>query len=500
MSVVNDLSDPIRNSSMLNQWIKRVFGGRKAAPAKAPEPPVENLAERRARIAAGLRIIAREQHSISRKQISQNALRVLYKLRDAGFHAYLVGGAVRDLMLGITPKDFDVATDAHPDQVKQLFRNCRLIGRRFRLAHVHFGDEIIEVATFRGSAADEDAGIEGREVVDGRILRDNVYGSIEEDAVRRDFTVNALYYAIDDFSVRDYVGAVADINARVLRLIGDPLERYREDPVRMLRACRLAAKLNFTVEATAARAMHEQAGLILNAAPARLFDECLKLFMSGHGLKSYQQLIEHGMFKVLFPELAEQVAQHAGARQMVEAALNATDQRVLDGRPVTPAYLFAAMFWPWLVEARKRLPPAQAAEATRIAGERILDKQVRRIALPKRYSVPMADIWALQDRLEASRKKRAGKLVQHPKFRAAFDFLILRAEFEPALREQVQYWQQLLSQQEPRSAQEPAEADLVESDASEPDESDTGPDGPRKKRRRRRRRKPKAAAAPSSEP
>lgn len=476
---------------MLNQWIKRVFGGRKAKPAKVEAAPLESLADRRARIAAGLRIIVREQHTISRKQISQNALRVLYKLRDAGFHAYLVGGAVRDLMLGITPKDFDVATDAHPEQVKQLFRNCRLIGRRFRLAHVHFGDEIIEVATFRGSAADEEAGTEGREVVDGRILRDNVYGSIEEDAIRRDFTVNALYYAIEDFSVRDYVNAKADIEARVLRLIGDPIERYREDPVRMLRACRLAAKLNFTVEAAAARAMHEQAALILNAAPARLFDECLKLFMSGHGLRSYQQLTEHGMFKVLFPELAEQVAGHPGARQMVEAALNATDQRVLDGRPVTPAYLFAAMFWPWLVESKKRLPPAQAADGTRIAGERLLDKQVRRIALPKRYSVPMAEIWALQDRLEASRKKRAGKLVAHPKFRAAFDFLCLRAEFEPGLKDQVDYWQQLLHQHAQREQPEGSESDVLEGETGEVEHHETS-DRPKKKRRRRRR-KPKAA-------
>ncbi|AVP96871.1 polynucleotide adenylyltransferase PcnB [Ahniella affigens] len=481
---------------MLNQWIKRVFGGRKAKPAKVEPAPIENLADRRARIAAGLRVIARDQHSISRKQISQNALRVLYKLRDAGFHAYLVGGAVRDLMLGITPKDFDVATDAHPEQVKQLFRNCRLIGRRFRLAHVHFGDEIIEVATFRGSAADEDGGAEAREVVDGRILRDNVYGSIEEDAIRRDFTVNALYYAIEDFSVRDYVGAVADIDARLLRLIGDPTERYREDPVRMLRACRLAAKLNFTVEATAARAMHDQAALILNAAPARLFDECLKLFMSGHGLRSYQQLTEHGMFNVLFPELAEQVAAHAGARQMVEAALNATDQRVLDGRPVTPAYLFAAMFWPWLVEARKRLPPAQAPDATRIAGERVLDKQVRRIALPKRYSVPMAEIWALQDRLEASRKKRAGKLASHPKFRAAYDFLCLRAEFEPGLKDQVHYWQQVFQQQDQRGQADGSDPDAPEAESPEVEATEV-PDGSPKKKRRRRRRKPKTAPSPA---
>ncbi len=381
---------------MIKKWINRVFGGKPtSAPPERTDRP-ENVAERRARIAVGLKVLSRDQHNISRRQISPNALRVLYKLRDAGYHAYLVGGAVRDLLLEVTPKDFDIATDAHPEQVKQLFRNCRLIGRRFRLAHVHFGEEIIEVATFRGSASDDDVeGGSDREVLNGRILRDNVYGSIEEDAVRRDFTVNALYYAIEDFSVRDYVGAHADIEARLLRLIGEPVERYREDPVRMLRACRLAAKLDFKVEASSAKAMHDNAALILTASPARLFDECIKLFMSGHGLKSFHQLTEHGLFKVMFPEVADQVAKTPGARQMIEATLQATDQRVLDGRPVSPAFLFATLLWPWLVEVRKKLPAQNANEATRIAGDRILDLQVKRMALPKRFSVPMSDIWAL---------------------------------------------------------------------------------------------------------
>ena len=228
-----------------------------------------------------LRVIPRDQHTISRKDISPNALRVLYRLRESGFGAYLVGGAVRDLLVGGHPKDFDVATSATPEEVKALFRNCRLIGRRFRLAHVVFGREIIEVATFR---ANIDDGSGDRELDNGRLVRDNVYGTIEDDAIRRDFTCNALYYAIEDFSVRDYCGGFEDVQARLMKLIGDPELRYQEDPVRMLRAVRLAAKLNFDIEAGTAEPIPRLAGLLSEAAPARLFEEILKLFLSGHGV------------------------------------------------------------------------------------------------------------------------------------------------------------------------------------------------------------------------
>ena len=246
--------------------------------------------ESRTDITPALRIIPRDQHIISRKNISKAALRVLYRLNEVGYTAYLVGGAVRDLLLGLHPKDFDIATSATPDEVKKLFRNCRLIGRRFRLAHVVFGPEIIEVATFRGLGEE---GAEGdRHIVDGRIVRDNIWGTIEEDAVRRDFRVNALYYDISDFSVRDYVGGMQDLQDRVLRLIGDPVTRYREDPVRMLRAARLAAKLDMRID-TAAMAPFETLGpLLADAAPARLFDESLKMFLGGQGLKSFRML-EH---------------------------------------------------------------------------------------------------------------------------------------------------------------------------------------------------------------
>ncbi|MFZ1390582.1 MAG: polynucleotide adenylyltransferase PcnB, partial [Dokdonella sp.] len=251
------------------------------------------------------RIIPRAEHGISRKNISNGALRVLYRLHEAGYKAFLVGGAVRDLLLGGHPKDFDIATDATPEQTRALFRNCRLIGRRFRLAHVVFGHEIVEVATFRGIG---EVGDSDRHVVDGRIVRDNVYGTIEEDAIRRDFSVNALYYDIADFSVRDYVGGIADLQQRTMRLIGDAEQRYREDPVRMLRAARLAAKLDFAIAPEAEAPIKVLAPLLADVAPARLFDESLKLFLSGHGLESLRRLHNLGLLGQIFPATAAALA------------------------------------------------------------------------------------------------------------------------------------------------------------------------------------------------
>jgi poly(A) polymerase len=291
-----------------------------------------------------LRIIPRDQHIISRKNISKAALRVLYRLNEAGYTAYLVGGAVRDLLLGLHPKDFDVATSATPDEVKRLFRNCRLIGRRFRLAHVVFGPEIIEVATFRGLGEE---GIEGdRHIVDGRIVRDNIWGSIEEDAIRRDFRVNAMYYDISDFSVRDYVDGSRDLDDRVLRLIGDPVTRYREDPVRMLRAARLAAKLDMQIDAAAMAPFETLGPLLAEAAPARLFDESLKMFLGGQGLKSFRMLEKCGLLKFLFPATARALKRGDQAlRSLVEQGLANTDTRIAEGKSVTPAFLFAVLLW-----------------------------------------------------------------------------------------------------------------------------------------------------------
>lgn len=301
--------------------------------------------EARTKVTPALTIIPREQHVISRKNISKAALRVLYRLNEAGYAAYLVGGAVRDLLLGGHPKDFDVATSATPEEVKKLFRNCRLIGRRFRLAHVVFGPEIIEVATFRGTG--EEDGSEGdRHIVDGRIVRDNVWGTIEEDAVRRDFRVNALYYDISDFSVRDYVGGMQDVENKVLHLIGDPATRYREDPVRMLRAARLAAKLEFRIDPKASAPFEELGPLLAEAAPARLFDESLKLFLAGHGLKSFRMLEKCGLLKFMFPATARALKRGDEAlRSLIEQGLANTDARIAEGKSVTPAFLFAVLLW-----------------------------------------------------------------------------------------------------------------------------------------------------------
>ncbi|HEY4556120.1 MAG TPA: polynucleotide adenylyltransferase PcnB, partial [Lysobacter sp.] len=375
-----------------------------------------------------LRVIPRDAHNVSRRDISPNALRVLYRLREAGFGAYLVGGAVRDLLVGGHPKDFDVATDATPEQVRALFRNCRLIGRRFRLAHVVFGREIIEVATFRANADDGSGDRETHE--GGRLLRDNVYGTIEEDAVRRDFTANALYYAIEDFSVRDYVGGFEDVSRRLLRLIGDPETRYREDPVRMLRAVRLAAKLDFEIEAATAAPIPHLAALLEEAAPARLFEECLKLFLSGHAVASFIGLERYGLLPALLPETAAALkSNRSGAlRRMLLEGLAGTDRRIANDEPVSPAFLFALLLWPAYCRALMALQAGgmQPVEAQRRAADQVTLHQLSTIALPRRFSLPMQEIWLLQSRFSVRQRKRVFRLLSHPRFRAAFDFLALR--------------------------------------------------------------------------
>lgn len=438
------------------------------------------------------RTITRDQHDISRKQMSPNALRVLYRLREGGFGAYLVGGAVRDLLAGGAPKDFDVATDATPEQVKSLFRNCRLIGRRFRLAHVVYGREIIEVATFRASGGDD---VEGDRQVhaDGRLLRDNIYGSIEEDAIRRDFTANALYYTVEDFSVRDYTGGYADVQAKLLRLIGDPEARYREDPVRMLRAARLAAKLGFTIEAATAEPIPRLAPLLSESAPARLFEETLKMFLSGHAVASFELLESNGLLPALFPETAQALASNkSGAlRRMLIDGLGNTDRRVAADEPVTPAFLYAVLLWPAYCRALALLQAqgVHAVEAQRRAADRVTLHQVSRTALPRRFSLPMQEIWLLQPRFSLRQRKRVTRLLSHPRFRAAFDFLELRLSASNTHADDVAFW---------REAQlHPAEAGVVgngpASDAEMLDDaldeaSDEGePGAPRKRRRRRRR-------------
>ena len=434
-------------------------------------------------------VIPREAHPISRRNISSAALKVLYGLRDAGFQSYLVGGAVRDLLAGRQPKDFDVATDATPEQVRETFRNCRLIGRRFRLAHVVFGREIIEVATFR---ANDDDGSGDRETEDGgRLLRDNVYGTIEDDAVRRDFTANALYYAIEDFSVRDYVGGYEDVMARRLKLIGDPVKRYREDPVRMLRAVRLAAKLDFSIDESAAAPMAELAPLLASAAPARLFDETLKLFLAGHGEASFLGLERHHLLGALLPETAEALRTNRSGllRSMVLDGLRNTDKRIEEDKPVTPAFLYAVLLWPAYCRelARLQAQGLEPAVAQQRAADRVTLHQAQRIALPRRFSLPMQEIWMLQPRFSLRQKKRVFRTLAHPRFRAAFDFLELRAKVAPELAADLVFWREAQGQVPGIAHEEHGDAD-GEGDAAFGGEAVATDAGPRRRRRRRPRR------------
>ena len=469
-------------------------------------------------------IIPRSEHSISRSAISPNALKVLYRLRDAGYQAFLVGGAVRDLLLGITPKDFDVATNALPEEVRHLFRNCRLIGRRFRLAHVHFGQEIIEVATFRAAAAperedaeegDPDAEIEGasqeagapdgdeREAAPahdsenrafdsehrafdrtGRILRDNIYGTIEEDVWRRDFAANGLYYSIEDFSIWDFVDGVSDVRAKRLTLIGDPETRYREDPVRMLRAVRFAAKLDFSIEPKTEAPIVKLAYLLDGVPPARLFDECLKLFLSGFGAKSFRLLKQYGLFEHLFPMSAAAFAlpPYAYAEQMLERGLINTDERIAADKPVTPTFLFAVLLWGAVLRELNERQAGPAPDLAQLmqACDAVLRAQQSRVAIPRRFAIPMRELLMLQPRFNRRSGAKSLSLLQHPRFRAAYDFLLLRAQVGVADPELAKWWTdiQLLPHEERLT--------LVQSRPADPPAEGEGAAAPRRRRRRRR--------------
>jgi poly(A) polymerase len=492
------------------------------------------------------RIITRSEHIISRAHISSNALRVLYRLRDAGFMAFLVGGCVRDLLIGIEPKDFDVATDALPEQIRKLFRNCRLVGRRFRLAHVFFGRDIIEVATFRAASApapgedplpdaesaegedrdpeqegldaagseiasleDGEASLDGSELDDdegddeedddddelgddaghppsspsapvarrsnryqerpaspngdesaadldvdpnaermfdetGRILRDNVYGTIDADVWRRDLTANALYYNIADFSIWDYVGGFEDVAARKLKLIGDPETRFREDPVRMLRAARFEAKLAFEIDPATAEPIERLKGLLAAVPPARLFDETLKLFLTGHGRRSFEVLRHRGLLAALLPSVDDYFRKHPGSlvEQLVMRGLENTDARVMADKPVTPTFLFALLLYGPIASIIESTPPERWHELGTIldACDRAARQVQSHISLPKRFSLGMREMFALQPRLEHPRGRRALRVIEHPRFRAAYDLLLLRAEYGLASAEIAQWW------------------------------------------------------------
>ncbi len=394
-------------------------------------------------------IIPRANHNISRQEVSNSALKVLYRLHKAGFQAFLVGGCVRDVLVGLHPKDFDVATDATPDEVRALFGNCRLIGRRFRLAHVRFGREIIEVATFRAAAEHRDDDVEHDK--EGRLIRDNVYGSIDEDVWRRDFTCNALYYNIADFSIWDYVGGVEDVRNNRLVLIGDPEVRLREDPVRMLRAVRFAGKLDFDIDQRVVDAMHHHAPLLANVPPARLFDEFLKLFQSGHAETTYELLRVHGLFRELFPATAQSLEGDDEFGAFVGAALKNTDRRVAEGKSVTPMFLLGVFFWKPVVElAQQRRSEEKMTEpqSLSLASYDIVAEQQRRLSIPRRFTVPMREMLALQPRFRSMRGKRAMKLLNHRRFRAAYDFMLLLSEvgqFDPRA---AKFWTDVQTQSE----------------------------------------------------
>lgn len=394
-------------------------------------------------------MLSRDQHPISRQLLSPSALKVLYRLNKSGYDAYLVGGGVRDILLGLKPKDFDIATNATPDQIKALFRNCRLIGRRFRLAHIVFGREIIEVATFRGhhDESDKQDIKTSKQSEHGMLLRDNIYGSIEEDAERRDFSINALYYSTKDFKVYDFANGVKDVENKVIRLIGDPETRYREDPVRMLRAIRFATKLDMNIEAKTKAPIKALSPLMANIPAARMFEEFLKMFISGKAVANFEQLREYHLFKFFFPAVDQSLDNNDELlKRFIILAMKNTDTRIINDQRVTLAFLFAAMLWYPLqnyinqISANNRLSPQDTFFA---ALNEVMPEQQRSISIPKRFQGVMKDIWILQEKLVRREGKKAFKTFEHPKFRAGYDFLLLRSEVESdnvQLAELAKWW------------------------------------------------------------
>ena len=427
------------------------------------------------------RIIPRPAHTVSRNDISDSALKVLYRLHKAGYQAFLVGGCVRDALIGLHPKDFDVATNATPEEVRALFSNCRLIGRRFRLAHVRFGREIIETATFRAAANHKDD--DSAHDTEGRIIRDNVYGTIDEDVWRRDFTCNALYYNIADFSIWDFAGGMEDIERRRLVLIGDPDHRLREDPVRMLRAVRFAAKLNFKIDKSVVDAMQNNVGLLTNVPAARLFDEFLKLFQGGHAERTFELLWEYGLFDEMFPATAHELEQDHEYAKFLQAALRNTDRRVKADKSVTPMFLLGVFFWApvkRLAVVRRAEEKMSESQSLSLASYEISSEQQKRISLPKRYTVPMREMLALQPRFLVTTGKRGMNLLEHRRFRAAYDFMMLLSEAGFVDKDIATFWTDVQNQ----SAEERAESFQLHAN-------------PAGRKRRRRKRKSRSASGAS---
>ncbi|MEZ5529541.1 MAG: polynucleotide adenylyltransferase PcnB [Porticoccaceae bacterium] len=431
-------------------------------------------------------VIRAGDHPLSPRQITSGAKKVVEQLVSDGYDAYLVGGCVRDLMLGMHPKDFDVATDATPEEVNKLFRRARIVGRRFQIVHVRMGSEIIEVTTFRAHhSAEHNGKDQSRRSSRGLLLRDNIFGSIAEDACRRDFTMNALYYHPQDNSVFDYANGLHDIEHRLIRVIGKPEERYREDPVRMLRAVRFAAKLGFRIEENTARPIEKMSHLLADIPPARLFDEIMKLFMHGHALATFRLLREYGLFRLLFPATEDALAQDPGYYvEFLEQAMTNTDKRIRADKRVTPAFLLAALLWPAVLEMRKKFERNNASSVYTLQqaiGE-VIHRACQRVAIPRRFSMPMREIWEMQLRLPRRAGNQAQRLLENPRFRAGYDFLLLRedaGEVDPGLGE---WWTR-----------------FQEADEHKRLEMTNNLDQPRQGRSRRRRR-PKRPATTSQGP
>ncbi|HNX71102.1 polynucleotide adenylyltransferase PcnB [Rivihabitans pingtungensis] len=418
------------------------------------------------------------QHGVRRESISPAALKITSRLQEAGFAAFVVGGAVRDLLLGQHPKDFDVATNATPEQVHHLFRRSRIIGRRFRIVHVMVGAETIEVTTFRGG----DDSVTDSE---GRILNDNVFGSQEEDARRRDFTVNALFYNPSDETIVDYHHGVRDVHARKLAMIGNPVQRYREDPVRMLRAVRLAAKLELRIDEPTRKPIAELASLLQNVPAARLFDEMLKMLFSGQAYQCVRMLRQEGLHQGIFP-LLDVIAEESAGADFIRLALENTDRRIREDKPVSVGFLLATLLWGQVQrEWTRRMDfgdkPIPALFDAMAAAERIQDDQ---LAIPRRFATTMREIWALQPRFDNRDGSRPYRLLEQPRFRAGYDFLALRAAVGEVPQALVDWWTAF---QEGDEAQRQA---LIAA-ARHSGEARTGA-----KKRRRRKKKPNGQGQP----
>ena len=446
---------------MIRKFLRKVFNRTSTVPASTAVPDT----------------IPFKQHGIRRNQITPCALKTAMQIQQAGYSAYIVGGAVRDLLLGLTPKDFDIATNATPEEVHKIFRRSRIIGRRFRLVHVMCGAEIIEVSTFRGNTPSNDEDESFTQTDEhGRLLNDNVFGNQEEDAVRRDFTVNALYYDPAREEMLDYLQGYEDIRTKTLRIIGDPTQRYREDPVRLLRAVRLACKLQMRIDTATAHPIADLAPLLQNVPPSRLFDEMLKLLLSGHALSCVVELRSQGLHHGLLPMLDVILEQPLGER-FITIALKNTDGRIRQNKPVSPAFLFAILLWhevlsSWnTLQAKGEKPMPALFDAI----DKVLSLQHEKLAIPRRFDATIQEIWSMQPRFEIRIGRKPFRLITHPRFRAAYDFMLLRCESGELSPELGEWWKAFLT-----------------SDA-EKREKMLSTQGPTQKKRKRRTRKKSAA-------